>query len=242
MKHVDGWEREQTEMAKNDFLPRTGADRVQWLASFVARLPAVQVLLGLSPADIASAQADLAAFEYAFQVNYLLKRMSIAHTTQLREMSDGSFSYTVKPFLAIAPFPPAPAAVPAGVFARIRRLVRRMKTHPNYNTSVGEGLGIEGPEIPKRPTGSPRGKARADANAVRIDCVKHVAPAVLIETRRNNEDDWQQLVVAFRFPYFDRRPMREPGVPEAREYRLTFVVGDGPYGEASPVMVVALAG
>lgn len=229
-------------MAKGNYLPRSGSGRVGWLTRFVGALPAIQVQFDLSPADLASAQADLAAFEYAFLVNFLLRATSQAHAAQLESMKDGPFSFEVVPFLTIPPFPPAPAAVAPGIFARIRRLVRRIKAHPNYNASVGERLGIVGPELPKRPTGPPKVKVRAIANEVRIDCVKDVAFAVLVETRRNGETEWQQLAVAFRFPYFDRRPVREPGVPEAREYRLYFLVGDGRYGAPSPAMVVALAG
>lgn len=36
-------------------------------------------------------------------------------------------------------------AVPPGVEQRFRKLVRAIKAHPNYNTAIGQALGIEAP-------------------------------------------------------------------------------------------------
>ena len=59
---------------------------------------------------------------------------------------NGEESETPHAFPIIPTLPAPPTLVNNDIFGYIRRLVARIKAHPNYTEAAGEGLGIVGDE------------------------------------------------------------------------------------------------
>jgi len=61
---------------------------------------------------------------------------------------------------------------------------------------------------------------------------------VWIENQVASETDWKQLAISTSSPYHDSRPLKVPGRPEKRRYRVSYW-DDEPTRVWSPVVEVA---
>ena len=115
---------------------------------------------------------------------------------------------------------------PAGVLARLRRLIQQIKKATAYTPPMGAELGILTPAAPAREPKPLKVKAEAGENShVMVDCPLRGWDAVEFEGRRNN-GPWELLAVCLKRKYTDVRPPLVAGQPEVREYRLRYRLGD----------------
>jgi hypothetical protein len=121
-----------------------------------------------------------------------------------------------------------------------RALARRVKAHPNYASSLGVSFGI----VSRRPELDPVNLQPAlDAQAkpsgeVSIAYTKASTDGINVYGKYPGAVEWTLLGRSTRSPFVDRRPPREPGVAEEREYRALYVVADEQIGQWSGVITI----
>lgn len=225
-------------MAKDDYLPAKANERMVWLKHLAGRLPDYQALLDISAGDINSVQADSDAYEYGVISNLMVHQHSQAVYAYLFALSNQTSGTLPLEFPATTALGTPPAAVKPGIFPRVRRLIKRLKSHPNYTPNMGESLGVEGPMRPHVPLHPPRVKAISEGGGiVRLNWFKGTASGVRIQSMRGDETGWTVIGHDTHSPFMDTRPLLVPGQPEQRSYRLIYLRGDDPVGEPSDAVV-----
>ena len=136
----------------------------------------------------------------------------------------------------------APAAVALGVETRFRDLVQAIKVHANYNTGIGEALGIEGEEQtgPDLSSIQPRLTVRAIGGAVNVGwgCQGHTNALDFIRLEVDRTGSGFGLLATDTTPgYTDTTPL--PATAAKWTYRAIFYVDDHAVGQWSdPVSVM----
>ena len=125
----------------------------------------------------------------------------------------------------------------------LRPIVRRAKTSPNYNETIGEILGIVGADTPIDPaTIQPEIIVTAHMSEVIIRINRKGAESADLFVRLMGQPAWTRLTRATRATYVDIRPLAQPGVPEVREYMAQAFIGDTPVGLPSQSKAVIFTG
>jgi hypothetical protein len=127
------------------YLPKDDPGKVLWLQNFGLKLPTYATTLGISSGILTSVSNDATYYGLVIGLLGPFKEYGKAIIAYKDALRDGSPT-------AIGDFPSPPAipaftAVPAGVFIRLRDLVKTIKAHPNYTSTIGTDLGIIGTEI-----------------------------------------------------------------------------------------------
>ena len=215
-----------------DWYPARGAERVPWHANFAAMCASEGAAFGLSPAQIAQAEADAEMLREAVAAMSGAIRYSQALAAYKRLMLDG-------PRNAAAIEPPAPpagvsppdGALP-GIAARTRWTARYLRTRPGFSMALQERFGIASPEA--APVGRPSVEAFAEAGGdVRLRIGKAGFFALAVDSRRAG-GPWELIGVSLRRVFVDERP-GVSGAPEVREYRVQGYAGNERVGETSDV-------
>jgi hypothetical protein len=152
---------------------------------------------------------------------------------------------------------PAPAAVLAGVFRRISKLVQRIKTHEAYNEAMGRTLGIIGAEkVIDFDTVKPSITVRKISNTgITLDFVKGVMDGVVIfvgsipaqktsaessDTSTDTEGSiiWTELTRVNHSPFMDGCNNIKSNVAETRYYKMQYYKKDEVVGLESDIMRV----
>jgi hypothetical protein len=223
--------------------PKADAEFVIWYKNFAQKFAAHAPALGFTAADVSAVQADGAMLD--FLISDLLPTYQAAlqaRTSYKNLIKDGPLGTQGGDPPAAPSLGTAPATVAPGVVPRLRQLIKRIKSAPNYTQSIGQDLDITGAEG-NAPGDVEKAKPAAKGFAlpgsqVRIEFKKSGFDGVFIECRRKGETDWTKLGIDLFSPFIDARPPLEAGVPEVREYRLRFLLRDEAVGEWSDIISV----
>ncbi len=135
-----------------------------------------------------------------------------------------------------------PTAVKLGIEARFRALVQRIKLNANYNTSIGEALGVEGPEQSgvDLSTVQPRLKLKLSGGAVQVGWGwgghGKELDMIRLEVDRAGGSNFVLLATDTTPNYTDTQPL--PASAAKWTYRAMYYVGDQPVGQWSdPVSI-----
>ena len=231
-------------------MPRTSrfyheliGDQIVWLRNFTTKIPNYRVALGYATGDITAAQADCARLIYLKEtVQNAAQSFAQAITSHLKLMEDGPGNALVGlPDFALPSTPAPPDNVLPGALKRILTFIANLKTRTGYIDSVGQDLGIVGPSVTDDPNAVPTVKATAKSGEVLINFSKDGRTGVLIQGQVGIETDWSFVGIDTSDPYHDTRPLKVPGQPEKRRYRVCFWDGD-PTNVWSPVIEVVFGG
>ena len=96
--------------------------------NIAVKLPGYATALGVTPAEVASVQADAAMFNYIMDMQEAYKTFKQNVSDYKNVLRDGPLGAPLGAVPVFPTLPVAPAAVSAGVFARIRKLAGRIKT------------------------------------------------------------------------------------------------------------------
>ena len=132
-------------MAKEDYIQRNDADFSAQLTTFKNVIPDYATVLDLTPAAVTAQAADADYFAWCLQLQELLRntaQQSSTWKTLIR--TGGTPPATGAP--VVPKFPPGPKAVEPGIEPRFRALAQQIKADADYNQSIGNALGIVGPE------------------------------------------------------------------------------------------------
>ncbi|MFI5219669.1 MAG: hypothetical protein ACHQNT_09280 [Bacteroidia bacterium] len=225
---------------KNHYLPDRDSDRVTWLNNFAAKLPAYNVLLGITAAELALVQAYALFYSYIIGLIELSKTYTENLTKFKNLLSRASLGSTLGPLPVLTPAA-APPAADAGIFTIISGFVARMKASQQYTEAIGEDLGIVGDESDfDELTYKPEIKAKSVPGGARVTFTKKGVDGIDFQSRPKGSTAWEKLAFDSQSPYVDTRPPRTPGVPEEREYRGRGVISDVEIGEWSDIISVTV--
>ena len=233
-------------MKKRPYLPNGNSQRGTWLSTLNSMLtPALATKLGLSTEDKAGLNADTLAFMYSLilvEVSKAFEHQCVTYQLSMRNGPQGTDVVAV-PVLGVVGT--APAAVAAGIFKRVAKLVKKIKASPAYTEDIGRSLGIIGSEADAKTAQDevmPKLSGKTTVNGVQIKYTKGANDGVRLESRRGTETEFSMLDKINKASYIDKRPNLVAGQAEKREYRACFFKGDEVLGQFSAVISVVVAG
>ena len=227
-------------MATGDYLPKADNDLLVWFNNFKSKFGTYGPTLGFTAADVTGLTDDYNMVAYVIHAAAAIRNESLARTSYKAVLLDGPIG-TVQPALPSTPSLPAPTTIVApGIIPRLRAMVQSIKSQPPYTESIGNDLGIiaTAASPSATPLSPPANAVAQPGSVVRIDWVKFGFDGVLVESQRAVETVWTPLGTDLKSPYTDARGPLQPGVPEARRYRLRYLKDDVPTGEYSDIITV----
>lgn len=229
-------------MTRNSYYPARIGDQVLWLKNLRNKIPNYATALGYAAGDIAALQADADYCIYLLDTwQPAVRRFAEGATAYLRHILNGAGNVTPLPDFALPATPPPPAAVAPGALLRIFAFVKNLKTRAGYTAAIGEDLGIVGSESTENESAVPPAKGEARSGEVVITFKKMGHLGVWVEGQIGDASDWSFLAIDTSNPYNDTRPLKVPGQPEKRRYRLCFWDGD-PSNVWSDIIEVTFGG
>ena len=135
-------------------------------------------------------------------------------------------------------------AVPAGIVSRFRGLVKHVKAIKAYAESMGQALGIEGPQMtpPDMATIQPVITVTLQGNQSLVGWGwgGHSQFLDLCEIQVDRGTGWQLLAMDTTPGYTDTAPF--PATPAKWKYRAIYRVGDAQVGVWSGVVEITVGG
>lgn len=198
-------------MAGNtDYFPKKDADLKQWCSIYRNRIALDGSALGLTPAEIADQQQW--CDEITEEINKVYQA-KIAHkkATAQKEQTKKTNMW------------------------KLRKAAHGIKSKSNYAPSVGKGLGIIGGNKyqPDTETYQPKFKVKVVGNHVRLDYTKKGINGVEVYRMITGHENWKSLGTDYHSPFIDTQPLKTPGVPEIRRYKMVAIVDDKHFGQFS---------
>lgn len=201
-----------------DWMPKRRAEKYLWWKNLSESIDEMGPLLGLSPADIAAAKAladeQIATMADADSALAALKGAQSVEATRTRANE-----------------------------AKIRQIIRRWRTLPDYGASGTEGrLQLAAPQPDFDPdTFRPVLRLSIVGGHIRVAFTKGRCHAVVIYSRRRGTAEWTRIGQSRRSPYHDRTPLADPAVPEVREYQALGMLNDVEIGQPSRIGSITLS-
>ena len=126
----------------------------------------------------------------------------------------------------------------------IRAKVRNWKTLPGYAASGSEGvLKLRGEEENFDPNAhKPVLKVSIVGGKIVVGFKKNGADGVAVYSRLRGNQGWTRLGIDMTTPYYDTRPLAQPGVAETREYMARGIVDDEEIGVDSDIVSIVFGG
>ena len=221
------------------FLPTADPALVVWFNNFQLKFAAYALTVGFVAADVTALQNDYATFAYAVNLAAVFKEEAKERNQYKDTLRDGPIGIAA-PVTPTVPTIAPPATVSApGIVPRLRAIIQRIKTHPNYTAAMGQDMGIVGSTSGPAAGDKPSVSAEAQpASQVILKWSKGVYDGVSIESQRGTETTWAQIGMDTSSPYLDSRAPTAAGVPELRRYRCRYFLSDEPKGDYSDIVSV----
>jgi hypothetical protein len=241
-------------MRKKPYLPKGDNEKRAWLINFSTQLAVHGSGLGITDTEITATRADARAVNYILDILDLFKKETQERTSYKDLLFEGKIGTPLGDMPGLPVITETPAAVPAGVFKRIAKIVQRIKNHPDYNEAIGKNLGIIGAEreIDYENLKVKITLRRNDSLGVVIDFVKGQIDGVVIyggtfvgpvsagSPATSNESSlmiWKEIGRATTSPYIDTR-QNATNQPENRAYKMRYLIKDMAVGKDSDIISV----
>jgi hypothetical protein len=229
-------------MTAISFIPSSDNDKGVWLNNFSLKLGIYAPGLGITPTEVQSVNDDSVMFQYMLNLQEVYRQtlQNIVGYKNLLKHAVG------QPHLGGAiPTLPAlatpPAAVPEGIFDRVRKLVARIKVHPDYTTNLGSDLGIIASVPVFDPaTVKPDISIRLEAGRPYLKWVKGQADAMDLYVDRNDGAGFVILGRLMRNEYLDVASLSANKVIDEWSYKGVFVIADQPVGQYSAISSISV--
>lgn len=244
-----------------DYVKKSDLDFVAQHDNFNTKLSNYESTFGLTPAQVASVNADNEFLGFIILANNGVPGFAQDWTKLKNQVRYGGDGTIIPPFPAPPDVSSPPAtAIQPNVEGRFRQLVGQIKAHPNYSKTIGEDLGIEAPESSFDDENyKPKATAKAVQNEVTIKFTKGGVDGVAIYSRVTSgtgvptpspspspvpapSGQFVKIAVDYHSPYVDNRPLAVEGQPELREYYLRGILSDQEIGLPGDVIRVTVGG
>ncbi len=224
---------------KKEYLPTTDNGRVVWIQNFYQKLAEYAATLDIPAVQLAQIQADRDTYG-----------QFVVYLESLREYNKTATTFKNNLFKSNQPIsmlPPSPdftlpAVARFNIFGEIAKLVQIIKNHPNYNTTIGENLGIIGDDTTFDPnTLKPELKVIFRVNRPVIKWVKGQTDGIRIEVDRG-AGTFSFLAYDTIPDYEDTYPLPPLGQTAIWKYRAVYVIKDQTEGQYSDTLEVTVTG
>jgi hypothetical protein len=226
-------------MTKHDFISKSDQGKATFLKNLALKLPGYAALLGITPAEVASVQADAVMFKHILDRQEAYKTFNQGNTAYKNTLRDGPLGAPLGSLPVFPTLSAAPAVVSAGIFPRIRKLAGRIKATPTYTEGIGEDLGIVGDEqVIDIPNLKPMLTSRLDVGRPMIIWFKGPADSINIYVDRKDGKGFVYLATDSQPDYLDTFPMPDDVPAVVWDYKAIYRIGDDPVGQFSePISV-----
>jgi hypothetical protein len=229
-------------MSRKSFLPGSDSERVVWLNNFSTKLPGYQTTFGLTGAEITSVQNDALIFAWSVaSVEFF--RAELAERVSYKQMLNRGEEYQPIsiPASPVPPAPPAGATAGSGLFARLGRLIARIKNHNNYNPAIGHDLEIIGSEIVVDfSTLKPELALIIEAGKPVIKWKKGVADSIKIYVDRHDGNGFIFLTIDSTPDSIDTHLLPAGVESKVWSYKAIYIIEDEQVGQMSDVVSIAV--
>jgi hypothetical protein len=238
-------------MAHEGITPQTDQQLKDLITPFAENLSTVATALDISAAAVTRLENDKKIVDWINDVALISKQEKEQITKYRDSLFWGAENVTLQPVTVTVP-PVAPATVESGIVKRVMGLIKTIKAHKNYNESIGELLGIIGPEkvvdftnvkaILKLKHTNPEGlefsfqKMGADGAVVS----SYIYDASTPLPADYDDVPWEVVARLNHSPYVDKR-LNKVHKPETRLYKIRLMKNDKLVGIESDVIHVAAA-
>jgi hypothetical protein len=235
-------------MPKSDYIHANENSFSSQLQTFQTGIAGYSTLLGLSAAQVTAQGADADYLAYVLACREISQNDSQqwnAWKNLIRFGSSGKVPAIGEPVVPPALPVPVPAVEP-GIEPRFRALVKQIKAHPNYNSAIGEALGIEGPQQagPDLSSVQPVFPVEIVGTEVRIgwNWGGNSAFLDMLEIQVDRTDSGTYVLLSYDTTpgYVDTEPF--PATPTKWTYRGIYRVGDSRVGQWSNPVSVTVGG
>lgn len=202
-----------------DFIPNTDGDLSIFLRNLKGQLGKHQKALGLTDAQIKDVSDRADEVCAAIEKNEARRSDYLAQTAATR-------------------------ALKAKHIPALRGFIRLVKALPGYSEEIGTSLGVLSSASASLRSEELKGECvvKAHKGFVRVEFKKLGCDGVNVYSQLQGEKEWRFLARDTNSPYDDHTPLRQPGVPEIRLYRVIRVERDEEVGEPSDAALVTVAG
>ena len=226
---------------KQGYLPSADKDKAVWLKNFANKISAYQVVLGLTPAEVASVQADSAIFTYTIDMVEVYKNESQKRVSFKNILGHGEIGTPLPVFPANPTLAMPPALVAAGIFKRLAKLIQKSKNSASYNDSMGQDLGIIAPEGTVDTLAmKPDLKGALDAGRPLIKWTKKNASSIDIYVDRKDGKGFVFLANDSQPDYIDTFELPAGQTSVIWDYRGIYRIGDEQVGDFSEVLSITV--
>jgi len=229
---------------RKSFIPRTDKAKAIWLKNFALKFGLYANQFGFLASDVTSVTNDSAAFSYQLDILAIFASEMKERTSFKDLLRDGPIGTTALPNPTMPTLPNPPATVPAGIFPRISKLAKRIKTFASYTDSIGIDLGIVAPGDSsasfRMDEKKPALALTTDGGDIIVKYKKAGMEGIRLLSRRAGETDFTLLAVVTQVTYKDTRPNVVVGTPEVREYSAWYIEKDALTGQVSDVVSITL--
>lgn len=227
------------------FIAKDEAAFLFQLGTFSEKITLYAEVLGITPTEVASVQADHDFLSYILGYNNRVQ--SYAHNfTQYKNLlrfGNGSEVLGAVPALSALPTP-QPALVVANIEARFRALVQRCATSGNFNNAIGEDLGIIAPDTPFNPAeGKPVFTVEpGTGGSPLLKWKKGKFHGVEIWKDAGEGAGWKKLDRDMRPDFIDKSPLPPAGVAKVWRYKMIYLFNDDQVGGWSEEATITVYG
>ncbi len=237
-------------MPKSDYMPGDDDNKAKLFIRFstgiTPYLGTLDLLDGAVPIpEITLQAADATYFRAGVDFLDTMQNAAQGWTSWKNFMRDGGVNNPPNP---VVPTLPAtfPAAVAPGIVTRFRALVKRIKAHKNYTDSIGQTLGIEGPDSGTTDLSTIKPDLRVRLNGGQVEIpwgwggLASELDAIEIWVDRSDNKGSVLLTIDTTAGYTDTTPL--PTTPAKWIYKAIYRLNDGRVGQWSDEVSITVGG
>lgn len=232
-------------MPKSDYVQASDTAFSAQLLQFKTAIPPYATLFTLSAPQVAAQAADADYFGYALGCQQIVQDGAQQWTAWKDLARDGGTAPAGGAPVASV-FASPVAAVAPGIEVRFRALAKLIKAHPNYNTGIGEALGIEGAVQSQPPAGAYQPVLKVELigaqSFLRWGWEGHSAFLDSCEIHKDSGDGHGFVLLAVDTTpnYTDTTTL--PATPVKWKYKAIFRKGDARVGQWSDEVSIVVGG
>jgi hypothetical protein len=223
----------------------TDAEFQAALNNFASKIGNYAATLGITPAEVASIQADNNFFTFVANGSNQIKQ----HGKDWTSYKNILRSSTKAVNLGDAPAwiaPPAVPAVAADISGRWGRMIQRIKSNENYTEAIGNDLGITAITSSLTPADlavlKPILTVHLVAGQPTIEWQKGDADGIAIYSADGNTGVYNFLATDLHPNFPDKRPLPAAGQSLVRKYKAIYILGDEQVGQWSDEVSISVMG
>lgn len=224
-------------------MPTKEGEKITLLSALSIKLPSLGPDFKFEPPEVSGWQADINSVLHNVQV---VQPAAINFAKAMKQFNRHTLMGTGPADMVPPTFPDFSNAPPhrPGSMNRIVELLERIISSPAYKEEfLGKELNlVRTPaarvehSLPTFDLAALRGPNHV---IIQIMFKKYQHTAVAIDCKING-GEWEFLAINNKKPHLDDRPLRTPGVPEIREYRLRFWDKGVAHGDWSPSQSISI--